>query len=48
MLVLHTPAYAELAFRERLLADPDTMAYNQAWGGTIAFPEDRWAAWYDR
>lgn len=46
-LCLHTPALKELWFRQRLLADPATMRYNHAWGGTIDFPEERWAAWYD-
>lgn len=47
-IVLHRPAYAELAFRRELLADGPTMAYNHAYGGTIAFPEERWADWYRR
>ncbi len=38
----------ELAFRRELLADPDTMAYNHAYGGTIDFPPERWADWYAR
>ena len=47
MLTLHTPKYEELWFRQQLLADEETMAYNHAWGGTIAFPEERWQDWYD-
>lgn len=31
-----------------MLSDPETMAYNRAWGGTIPFPEERWRQWYDR
>ena len=30
-----------------MLADPDTMSYNRAWGGTIAFEEAQWKEWYD-
>ncbi|MBR6381179.1 MAG: GNAT family N-acetyltransferase [Lachnospiraceae bacterium] len=41
------PALEELWFRESLLADEETMAYNHAWGGTIAFPRERWQDWYD-
>ena len=47
-LLLHRPSYEELSFRRDLLADPETMAYNQAYGGTIEFPEERWADWYSR
>lgn len=47
-LVLYRPELEELDFRQALLADPDTMAYNHAYGGTIAFPRERWADWYAR
>lgn len=30
-----------------MLSDQETMSYNHAWGGTVAFPEARWAEWYD-
>lgn len=48
MLVLHEPRLDELAFRQRLLADEATMTYNEAYGGTIAFPEERWKNWHQR
>lgn len=41
------PKYEELWFRQKMMADPDTMSYNHAWGGTIPFPEEDWKAWYD-
>lgn len=47
-VVLHRPTYGELAFRRSLLADGPTMAYNHAYGGTIDFPEEKWADWYRR
>lgn len=47
-VILHRPALEELSFRRSLLSDPDTMAYNRAWGGTIDFPRERWADWYKR
>lgn len=47
-VTLRRPAPEELAFRQALLGDPDTMAYNHAYGGTIAFPRERWADWYAR
>lgn len=46
MLVLYRPALEELWFRERMLSDPETMAYNAAWGGTIPFPREKWEKWY--
>jgi RimJ/RimL family protein N-acetyltransferase len=47
MILLHKPELPELWFREKLLSDPETMSYNHAWGGTIPFPEEVWADWYD-
>ena len=41
------PGFEELWFKQNLLSDEETMAYNHAWGGTIAFPQERWNAWYD-
>jgi len=29
------------------MADPETMSYNNAWGGTIPFPREKWEDWYD-
>ena len=29
------------------MADPETMTYNHAWGGTIPFPKEEWHDWYD-
>ena len=45
---LHKPSYEELTFRKDFLADPETMAYNHAYGGTIDFPVERWADWFRR
>ena len=47
-VILKIPAFAELAFRQQLLADADTMQYNHAYGGTISFPPERWEYWYQR
>ncbi|MCR4584763.1 MAG: GNAT family N-acetyltransferase [Lachnospiraceae bacterium] len=41
------PALEDMWFRESLLADEETMSYNHAWGGTIAFPKEKWQDWYD-
>ena len=43
----YKPQIGDLWFREALLGDPDTMSYNNAWGGTIPFPEEDWEDWYD-
>ncbi len=40
------PEIGDLWFREKLLADPETMSYNAKWGGTIRFPQSRWMDWY--
>ena len=43
----YKPGIEDLWFREAMMADPDTMSYNNAWGGTIPFPREEWADWYD-
>ena len=48
VLQLHLPTLEEMAFRQALLADPETMAYNLPWGGAIGFGPERWRAWYRR
>ena len=45
-VMLYLPRLDEMDFRQRLLADADTMSYNQAWGGTIDFSPKRWNEWY--
>lgn len=47
MLKLILPDRRCCAFRQALMADPDTMAYNAPWfppDGTIPFPEEEWDA----
>ena len=46
-LSLYEPKREDLWFRQRMLADEETMSYNRAWGGTVPFPEADWDAWYD-
>lgn len=48
MLVLYQPLMKDLWFKEQMMGDEHTMSFNHAWGGTIPFPEERWADWYDR
>lgn len=55
-LRLYLPQYHELAFREQLLSDPATMAFNRGKEpsedyhpetGCIDFPRSHWALWYN-
>ena len=46
VMELVTPTLAEMHFRQSLLSDEATMAYNHAYGGTIDFPQARWEKWY--
>ena len=46
-LTLVVPNLEDLWFRERLMADEETMSYNAKWGGTIPFPKDEWEPWYE-
>lgn len=48
MLTLFPAARAHMPFRQALMADPATMAYNAPWfppDGTMPFPEEDWDAW---
>lgn len=47
MIKLVKPSLDDLWFRQSLLADEATMSYNHAWGGTIEFPKEDWAEWYE-
>lgn len=47
MLHVYIPELEDLWFRQNFMADEETMSYNHAWGGTIAFPEGAWNDWYD-
>ncbi len=44
---LYIPKLEDLWFREEFMADPATMEYNHAWGGTIPFPKEKWEGWYN-
>lgn len=47
MVRTYIPEYHDLWFRQKLLADPETMEYNNAYGGVISFPEEKWSGWYN-
>lgn len=44
---IYQPTLDDLWFRQSMMADPETMSYNHAWGGIIQFPENDWKDWYD-
>ena len=46
-LAAYKPEYRDLWFRKKLIEDEQTMSYNHAWGGTVAFPEEKWKSWFD-
>ena len=46
MLKVVKPELEDLWFRESMMADIETMSYNDAWGGTIHFPKEDWEEWY--
>ena len=48
MIQFYKPEIEDLWFKEAMLADEETMSYNRAYGGTIPFPREVWAGWYDR
>lgn len=48
MIELYKPDVNDLWFRKRMMSDEQTMSYNHASGGSIAFPEECWTDWYDR
>ena len=45
-VTFYKPQVEDLWFREAMMADPETMSYNHAWGGTIPFPREKWAEWH--
>lgn len=45
-IYLSTPKLNELGYRKKLLADKETMTYNEAYGGAIDFNESKWETWY--
>lgn len=46
-LALYIPKLEELWFYQKMMSDPETMSYNDPWGGCINFPKEEWADWYD-
>ena len=42
------PEYKDLYLRTKLLKDKNTMSFNHNYGGTIAFNESDYKAWYEK
>ncbi len=47
-IFLKTPKISELEYRKKLLSDKETMSYNNNFGGTIDFPEEKWETWFNK
>ena len=45
-LELYIPKLKDLWFSQKMRSDPETMSYNDPWGGCIDFPEEEWSDWY--
>ena len=51
MLTIVLPARENMPFRQAMLSDPATMAYNAPWfppDGCLPFPENDWDEWLDK
>jgi len=48
MLKTYKPKLEDLTFRQQLLMDEETMAFNHGYGGTIAFTNDCFDGWYNK
>ena len=46
-IFLKVPKLEELKFTELLLSDPETMRFNEKWGGTVSFPKKKWNNFYE-
>lgn len=45
-LFIYKPKLDDLRFRQKLMEDKKTMAYNEKWDGTISFPKECWESFY--
>lgn len=46
MIEIYLPKFEDLWFREKFLADSETMSFNHHWGGAIYWPKEKWKKWY--
>lgn len=47
-LKLVKPEVSDLWFKQNLLSDEATMAFNARFGGCLDFPEERWKGWHQK
>ena len=48
MIELYKPQIEDLWFKEKMMNDEKTMAFNHAYGGTIPFPKKQWSYWHNK
>ena len=44
---LYIPKLEDLWFYQKMMSDPETMSYNDPWGGCIDYPDEVLPAWYE-
>ena len=45
---LYIPKLEDLWFYQKMMSDPETMSYNDPWGGCIDYPDEVLPDWYSR
>ena len=45
-LELYIPRLEDLWFYQKMMSDPETMSYNDPWGGCIDYPDELLPEWY--
>ena len=48
MVELYVPKLEDLWFYQKMMSDPETMSYNDPWGGCIDYPDEVLPDWYAR
>ena len=48
MITLYKPTIDDLHYRQSLIADKETMSYNEKWGGAIDWSQEKWPAWAEK
>ena len=43
---LYIPKLEDLWFYQKMMSDPETMSYNDPWGGCIDYPDEVLPGWY--
>ena len=48
LVELYVPKLEDLWFYQKMMSDPETMSYNDPWGGCIDYPDEVLPDWYAR